>query len=354
MTVLHAIENRYKTNLSGRFLRWKLLKFSSWIAVISLAWTAGYIYQMYFPQGEMGWVCSIYRQKIQKARNVESSGRLLIVGGSGTHFSVDAKKLTQTLGIPVFNMGLHGSLGLDAIIASTVDEIHKGDVVLLIPEYHLLWDDDGVDRMAAGFGVRIGHPSFGKVNSEEIAQEAMLAGNPTLRSLTGSFLEVIRNQKSVQYYSDELNAYGDPVELKIRNTNLQAMEIKGQISKYASWRLKQFRKQVEASGASLIIGLPWTFATEDDKVVRNVQEVVEELTKIAPLLYEPDSLNLKTDRTLFGDSVYHLGYKGRKLRSLELSQQLKPLLAGQKNRKGTEIISTNQSQTSLHLEKYPQ
>ena len=157
-----------------------------------------------------------------------------------------------------------------------------------------------------------------------------------------------------QYYSDELNAYGDPVELKIRNTNLQAMEIKGQISKYASWRLKQFRKQVEASGASLIIGLPWTLATEDDKLVPNVQEVVEELTKIAPLLYEPDSLNLKTDRTLFGDSVYHLGYKGRKLRSLELSQQLKPLLAAQKNRKGTEIISTNQSQTSFPLEKYPQ
>jgi hypothetical protein len=70
-----------------------------------------------------------------------------------------------------------------------------------------------------------------------------------------------------------------------------------------------------------VAGLAWSVG-----YLYNVKKTAEELAKIAPLIYEKDTLNMKTDSNLFADTHYHLKDNARIISSLELVEQLKPVI----------------------------
>lgn len=72
------------------------------------------------------------------------SPRVVLVGGSGLAFGIDSATLTEALGgtYRVVNMGLHAGLGLDFMLNETLDGLRKGDVVVLSPEYDIVWRDE--------------------------------------------------------------------------------------------------------------------------------------------------------------------------------------------------------------------
>jgi hypothetical protein len=222
-------------------------------------------------------------------------------------------------------MGMHGYLGLNAVLDSVVGEMHGGDTIVLMMEHRSLADDDGIDRLASPFGSAILHPGLGGPPAKEVALDLLNMGMPGLRGISNSFLEFVRQKRSPRYYSDRLNDRGDPIVLNIRK--IEPEEVPLSISQYARQRIKQFRDRAQAKGATLVLALPWMYVKKTTQTVGNVKKTAVELAKIAPVIYDKDSLNLKTDATLFGDTVYHLSYKGRTLRSLELVQQLKPKIA---------------------------
>ncbi|MBE9125803.1 MULTISPECIES: hypothetical protein [unclassified Coleofasciculus] len=291
--------------------------------VVVLAWSFGYLGKIN-DGGELSWARSIYKLKAQKANKAKGSRRVLILGGSGTHFGVNAQQIEQELGIPVFNMGVHGSLGINIILDSISGQIHRGDFIVVIPEYAILEDEDGIDRMASPFGIAIGRPGLGGVPYEELAEDLLNAGNPGLKYVTKSSLDFIRQIKNPRYYSDRLNANGDPVDLKRRIVEPAVLNI--HLSAYACLRLKKFRDQLDRSEATLILALPWVYTNIDENTLVNAKKITEKLLEISPVIYDKKSFNLKNDSTLFGDTVYHLNDKGIKIRSLELAQQLKQVL----------------------------
>ncbi|HEY9596041.1 MAG TPA: hypothetical protein V6D33_00025, partial [Cyanophyceae cyanobacterium] len=102
--------------------------------------------------------------------------------------------------------------------------------------------------------------------------------------------------------------------------------ISSPVSKHIEKRIAKFRKEVEAKGGTLVLGLPWVYANPSQKTMSNVQKTAEKLSKIAPLLYEKDTFNIKADSNLFADTHYHLRPEARNMRSLELVQQIKPII----------------------------
>ena len=67
--------------------------------------------------------------------------RLLLVGGSGTLFGVNAKLIEQQTGCLTVNMGFHAGLGLDYILAQAQKTARPDDTILLIIEYQLYTND---------------------------------------------------------------------------------------------------------------------------------------------------------------------------------------------------------------------
>lgn len=307
----------------------KLLTLTSWVAIAGLAWTAGYIYNARYG-GELSWLRIMYEQKMALADQVQGPKRILILGGSGAHYTVDAGVMQQELGRPVLNLGLDGPIGLDVILPSVQDKIRPGDVVLLIPEYLLLLDEDGFGDRSGQFGIAIGKPGLGGIPAQQLAQDTLMVGAPTLRALAKSSLDVVEKGKLTGYYSDPITQNGDPTVLKQRTkSKWWQMKIKAPISDYAYQRIAKFRQEVEAKGATLVLGLPWLYASDDPQTIENVQKTATKLAAIAPLLYDKTSFNLKTDSSLFADTHYHLNQPARRIRSVELAQHFKQVMGEQ-------------------------
>lgn len=306
---------------------WKL---ASWIAVAGLAWSVGYIYNARYG-GELSWLRMMYEQKMALADRVKGPRRVLTTGGSGAHYTVDAQLMEKELGLPVINLGLDGPPGLDVVLASMSGKIRRGDIVVLIPEYLLLLDEDGFGDRAVSFSVAIGHPEFvKKMPPKQMAQDLVMLGSPTLRALTKSSVDAVEKGKLTGYYSDPVSDRGDPTVLKKRGSvQWWQMKVTSSVSKHATERIGQFRQEVEAKGATLVLALPWIYASQDAKTMRNVKKTAEELSKIAPLIYDKESFDVKTESGIFADTHYHLNPEGRRLRTLEIVEQLKPIIESQ-------------------------
>ncbi|GBF86884.1 hypothetical protein AsFPU3_3957 [Aphanothece sacrum FPU3] len=292
----------------------------------SAAWSIGFVYNVYSGGGELSSLRAMYFHKVVLAAEIKAPQRLIIMGGSGAHHSINSEIIEQKLGIPVMNMGLDGPVGLNVILPTILESVRPGDIVLLIPEDLILLDEDGLLERSAPFGLATGRPGLGGVPPKELTQAAWMLGVPSLRSITKSTIELLETGKITGYYSDPITKRGDPEEAKYRKGKWWQWSIRQPISPHAISRITQFRQEVEAKGATLVLSLPWVYAKTDAQTVGNMKNIVENLGKIAPLVYDKTSYNLKTDSRLFADTHHHLIPEARKIRSRQLAQQLKPVL----------------------------
>ena len=310
-------------------------KLSGWIVVASLTWLTGYTFNRYY-EPEVQWIKSMYEEKVERLDSTEAPKRLLVIGGSGTHFGVDTMQIERELGVPVFNLGLHAGLGLNAIIATFSDEIRSGDIVLFTSEYHLM-TNDGTGYYSSSFGAAMNRPGIGGIGSQQIAREIMLMGVPgsdrivqlikrLQRSLSSNDAAnaSTNNTRFHSYNSNNVDERGNPRLLPSGNP-VATSEIKNNISEQSLLQLKRLRNKVEEAEATLVLGLPWLLVKSDEKYLQNretVQKIANALAEIAPVVCNRE-LNLKTNSKLFGDTNYHLSSKGRELRSSELALQLR-------------------------------
>lgn len=297
----------------------------SWLAIAAIAWGTGFIYNVHLG-GEAHWLKRLYQTKMSIASEIRQP-KLIVTGGSGAHYTIDSASLEKGLNKPVVNLGLDGPVGLNVILPSALEAVKPGDVVLLIPEYLILGDEDGFGPKSGLFGVAIGKPGLGHVPAEQLALETMQLGTPSLRWAVKSAVDMAEEGRLTGYYDGPLTAQGDPTETKSREGEWWPLEIKSPASPHALKRIKQFKDEVEARGGKLILAVPWVYGdTQDARTVSSVRKTAEELSKIAPTLVDSSTLNIQDDASLFADTHYHLKPEGRIMRSQQLIRELKPIL----------------------------
>jgi hypothetical protein len=74
---------------------------------------------------------------LEKDRLIRStpSPKIILVGGSNLAFGIDSHMMEDSLHVHVVNMGLYAKLGLRYMLAQVEPYIHKGDIVIVVPEY---------------------------------------------------------------------------------------------------------------------------------------------------------------------------------------------------------------------------
>jgi len=71
-----------------------------------------------------------------------AQGRIVLVGGSGTAFSVSAEELAEELGRPVYNGGIQASIGVRNLLDLYLPHLDpEHDLIVLLPEPDLIADD---------------------------------------------------------------------------------------------------------------------------------------------------------------------------------------------------------------------
>lgn len=301
-------------------------KLLSWAAIAGLAWGAGALYNVY-GGGETSWLRAMYQRKVALAQTIDSP-KLIVTGGSGAHYTINAEVLEAELGLPVMNMGIDGPVGLNLILPSVLPQVERGDTVLLIPEYLLLNHENGLGERSGAFALATGQPFTGDIPPKQLVQNVVTLGVPSLRAMVKSSTDMATLGRVTGYYDDPLTAQGDPTVTKMRTGDWWQMKIKQPATPHALERIAEFRQAVEAKGATLLLALPWVYADADDSATQeNVETTATALSDIAPLVYDPTTLNIQSDSDLFADTHYHLTPEARRVRSQVLADQLQPLLA---------------------------
>ncbi|HEX7413143.1 MAG TPA: hypothetical protein VF411_03775, partial [Bacteroidia bacterium] len=76
-----------------------------------------------------------------------ASPKIIFTGGSNVSFGLDSKTIMDSLKMPVINTAIHGGLGLEFMVNNVKPYIHKGDVVILVPEYENFYTDNFYGEM---------------------------------------------------------------------------------------------------------------------------------------------------------------------------------------------------------------
>ena len=80
--------------------------------------------------------CELKQERRNRERLARLVGsRLVLVGGSNVMYGFNSPRIERTFGIPVVNLGLHAGFGLIFQLDAVKRNLHKGDVVVLLPEY---------------------------------------------------------------------------------------------------------------------------------------------------------------------------------------------------------------------------
>lgn len=67
------------------------------------------------------------------------SPRIIFVGGSNLSFGLNSQMIKDSLHLNPINTAIHASIGIKYMIDNTLNYIQEGDIVVLVPEYALLY-----------------------------------------------------------------------------------------------------------------------------------------------------------------------------------------------------------------------
>jgi hypothetical protein len=306
-------------------------KLLPWVLSAGVAWSLGFLYNVRYG-GELSWLRRVYEEKVTLLNQIDAPGRIIFAGGSGVQYSINSEYVEKHLGMPVFNFGLQGDIGLNVTSAMILEKVKPNDIVVLIPEYLMLTDEDGFGQGETLFGSgtfawAIGKPWLGGLGVKKLVEDAWLLGVPGLKILTRSAVQLAEQGKVTGYFSDPITGQGDPTFVKPRVGKWWKMTVREPVSRHSLQRIEQFQQELAAKGAHLVVSLAWLYAdTEDPETRENVRLSAEKLEKIVPTVYNKENLNLKGDASIFADTHYHLLPPARLVRSQELVEQLKPVL----------------------------
>jgi hypothetical protein len=257
--------------------------------------------------------------------------RIILAGGSNVAFGIDSSQVEAATQRQTINLGLHGGIGLAAIVHEVEEGVRAGDSVLLIPEYEHFYgeimngDRDAVNLVQLDVSALRYFSSWPQwkslITNAHLMNRDVIFGLIEIvkTKLRGGRTEAVRETPTV-YRSDAFNAYGDVVAHldqpskpdRVAATNNR---ITGPFNEQAVEAVVHCATTVIARGAEFIFVYPPVaasyWALNGDQARQVAARMPGEWTLSTPEEWVFD------DR-LFYDTVYHLTRAGRDQRTKKL------------------------------------
>ena len=264
-------------------------------------------------------------KKYDVLREVESP-KVILCGDSSLAFGADSDLMTELLGQPVVNMGLHAGMGYFQVNL-VKDEIRPGDTVVLTLAYNL-WYKNIQDPALIVTGLESRPELFRYVDSRYYGD--MIRYFPTyltkkLDILSGeSELEVGGAYCNEAFDGDRLipyrsSALPDDVDSEAYLINVTR---NGKLDPEIIKSVNELNNHCIDRGAELLISFPPLPAScampKWQQIYNFVGQLKNELD--APIISEPQSFFLNDE--YFFDTVYHCTTEGERIRSTVLCEDI--------------------------------
>ena len=246
-----------------------------------------------------------------------SSPKIVVVGGSNTIFNINSRTISDLVGYPVVNMGLHAGLGLMFMLNEIEPAIRKGDIIIIMPEYAQFYRE-------LFFGGRIVtrllslNPRFIRyVSTRQQIFEIMKGLGLETRSKIVYLLGQSADEET--YSRSAFNECGDLMAELVGDQPLaqlagETYKIRrlDEINKPAIQELNDFYARMQVCGANVFLALPAIPIEKysDNRVeINDLYSYLKENLEI-PMLFSPKTALVPARD--FYDTYYHLNTNGRK------------------------------------------
>lgn len=254
--------------------------------------------------------------------------KIMLLGGSNVSFGMDSKKLEEKFNKPVVNMGVHAGMGLKYIINDIKPYIHKGDTIILMPEYEHFYTDNFYGEMELVSVVFDLEPDSKQLL--DLKQWSyLLKYLPTYSAKKiKNYIPSLFSKKNAAvdiYHRNSFNTYGDAyIHWDLPSQHyLPAGKNKGdeKVNSEVVLFLKDFNSYVKQQGAQLFIFPPVIDQTSFNHQKLIITKIAEEL-KNNDIAFVSEPENYMYNDTLFFNSYYHLNKNGVDKRTQQLINDL--------------------------------
>lgn len=265
------------------------------------------------------------------AREPQTTGRLIFVGGSSMGFSVDSRVFVeQGLGLAPVNMGLNDGLGLAFMLGEVESSLRSGDVVVIAPEPHLLWTGSQNDAVWAVLQRRpaslrclgaAGPRALADASDQGLHFFARKLRCAAHQMTTDRMLPTIYKRSSFDSYGDFVAHRGEPAKLEAPIDRPwpppAQLELDGSIAKLA-----RFARRCEAAGARCFLAWCPMRATKLAREAAAYELIEQRLREEVGLPFIETLANAGYPETDFYDRGPHLTGAAAETRSRRLAAEL--------------------------------
>lgn len=264
-----------------------------------------------------------FLDKVGRLKSVEGP-RIVLIGNSNLAFGIESEEIEEALGMPVVNMGLHGSLGNAFLERMALFDIREGDIYIICHTNY--WDGANISNYELAWITIENHFELWTVLRQEDIKPMVMAYPAYLKKCISYWLGNTGNVDSGNVYSrSAFNKYGDiewkdeGLEYEFKEGDVEAPAIADNEAE----RLNYLNDYLTQQGATLLIaGYP--IADTADRPANEVyiafQEELSEKLR-APVISDYTDYIYPTN--YFYDSVFHLNNVGKKVRTRQLIQDLR-------------------------------
>jgi hypothetical protein len=264
-----------------------------------------------------------FEAKHRRLEQTKSPG-VLLVGGSNVAFGFDSPLLTNLMGRPVTNLGLHAAFGLDFMLNEALSSARDGDLILLSPEYEHFVASKPNDSALPFLAMR--HPQavqyFDVSHMRLFLDYAFhaLARQIKLVTTPGKPSNWPYSRDGFNDHGDVIGHYSIPSSHPFPLADLSKLSKNG-IKKNLA-KITRFKTCLEAKGASMLFVWPTLEETSFKHNKKHLSKLSRAVQKaLAPaVIGTPQSFAFK--RSLYYDTHYHLNQEGVRQRMAVLEPHL--------------------------------
>lgn len=254
--------------------------------------------------------------------------KIILVGGSNVSFGVNSKQLSDELGMPVINTGLHGGLGLEFMANDIKRFVNTGDLVVVLPEYEYFHTDNlygEMELVSVLFDVDPGSKKLiGHQQWLHLLKYMPTYSARKLKNYVGSLFQK-QNSPIDIYHRNSFNQSGDAyLHWDMPNQPYQhAARAKENEMIYpeAIAVLKDLNEYVKRKNARMLLFPPVIDSTSFGNKEKLISKIAGEL-KNNDLTFASEPLTYRYNDSLFFNSYYHLNKKGVDKRTEQLKMSL--------------------------------
>ncbi len=269
-------------------------------------------------------------QKHQLLKKPQTN-RLILTGGSNVLFGINSEILSDSLNKITINHAIHAGYGLKYILDDLGRFIKNGDIIIVAPEYSHFLKNNYLGKEPLLFSLTVIPNNLSLISLEQFSAVAEYIPKYSMNRMKSYLSNVLLNtvttpSKPQNYTQYAVNTYGDHIahwEKVAQPYNNYVFT--GELNLNALEHLKSFEREVNRSGARLLLTFP-SVTHEIYQLNKEKIQLIEKSFNTFDFAVIGVPKMFAYEKELFFDSPYHLNKNGAEKRSNQLSNELKKLL----------------------------